>query len=112
MENESNVEEIRKLMNKDYSYPLPKDPNFQKRIYEKKEFNAHRMPDRHNFDDYADIKNYRDEMCGKERIMLRSQQLFLRNYINPNTPYKNILIFHGTGTGKTCAAVAIAELTT
>jgi DNA helicase TIP49 (TBP-interacting protein) len=31
------------------------------------------------------------------------------NFINPNTPYRGLLLFHGLGTGKTAAAIAIAE---
>jgi type I site-specific restriction-modification system R (restriction) subunit len=33
----------------------------------------------------------------------------LGNFINPDTPYKGLLVFHGTGTGKTCAVLAVAE---
>ena len=40
---------------------------------------------------------------------LQKQQTFLKNYINPITHYKNLLIFHGTGAGKTCSAISIAE---
>ena len=40
---------------------------------------------------------------------LDPHQVFLKNYISPDTPYNGILIFHGTGVGKTCSAVSIAE---
>ena len=33
----------------------------------------------------------------------------MKNFISEETPYKSLLIFHGTGTGKTCSAVSIAE---
>ena len=36
-------------------------------------------------------------------------QVLLRNYISPDTPYERILLYHETGTGKTCSAIAIAE---
>lgn len=36
-------------------------------------------------------------------------QRFVRNYFNPNTNYKRILIKHGTGLGKTNTALAIAR---
>ena len=40
---------------------------------------------------------------------LTNNQQFLKNFINNNTPYKGLLIFHGTGVGKTCAAVNISS---
>ena len=33
----------------------------------------------------------------------------MANFINPSTPYKGLLIFHGVGTGKTGTAISIAE---
>lgn len=36
-------------------------------------------------------------------------QEFVRDYMGHNSPYRGILLYHGLGTGKTCAAVAIAE---
>ena len=40
---------------------------------------------------------------------LTNNQQFLKNFINNTTPYKGLLIFHGTGVGKTCAAVNISS---
>ena len=40
---------------------------------------------------------------------LSPHQLFLKNYLSPQTPYNGILIFHGVGVGKTCSGVSIAE---
>jgi len=40
---------------------------------------------------------------------LSAMQKVLRNLISPNTPYNGILIIHGTGVGKTCTAITIAE---
>ena len=36
-------------------------------------------------------------------------QQFLSNFINPNTPYTSVLVYHKIGSGKTCAAIQIAE---
>ena len=47
--------------------------------------------------DACNIKNKNDN----DSYKLLEQQLFLKNFISPYTPYKNILIFHGTGVGKT-----------
>lgn len=36
-------------------------------------------------------------------------QKLLRNFMATDTPYRGVLIVHGTGVGKTCAGVSIAE---
>jgi superfamily II DNA or RNA helicase len=90
------------------AYPSPSDPNFQLAIYLKREFQIHRLPERKPITNYQDLKDYRDKKCSGE-VKLSETQVLLSNFINPNTPYKGILIFHGTGVGKTCAAVSIAE---
>jgi len=41
---------------------------------------------------------------------IKSQsQEFVSHFISPNTPYKSLLLFHGVGVGKTCAALSIAN---
>ena len=91
--------ELIEQLKKDYSYPDPTDPDFQSRIYQKREFYSNRIPYREKLDKYEDIKAYRDEVCGGH-FELYGQQTFLSNYMNPNTPYTGLLIFHGVGTGK------------
>lgn len=47
----------------------------------------------------------------KENLLtLHSHQLFVRNLINPNTPYLRLLLKHSTGSGKTLASLCIAML--
>lgn len=94
--------------NKDFSYPLPNDENFQSKIYKKREFYYHKIPQRDILEDYEDIKEYRDQIC-KGEFKLREQQILLDNFLSPETPYTGLLIMHGTGTGKTCTAISIAE---
>ena len=36
-------------------------------------------------------------------------QKLLRNFMNTNSPYKGILLYHGLGSGKTCTSITIAE---
>ena len=43
------------------------------------------------------------------RFRLQSQQVFLRRVLSPDSPTRNLLVVHGTGTGKTCTAIQIAE---
>ena len=57
---------------------------------------------------YDEIKKYRERVC-KTDYKPRQQQAILSNLINPDTPYNGILVMHGTGTGKTCSAISLAE---
>lgn len=97
------------LMKIEHTYPPPGDENFQSKIYPKREFYYNKFPERPNIESYEDVQKMRDEECARTVFKLQSQQSLLGNYINPNTPYKGVLIFHGTGTGKTCGAISIAE---
>jgi SNF2 family DNA or RNA helicase len=80
------------------------DSEFYKKIYHKKEYYVNRKK-------YIEHPDKIRESCDAppEQFSLLSHQKLLRNYISPLTPYKNLLIFHGLGTGKTCTAIAIAE---
>lgn len=44
------------------------------------------------------------------KLTLHSHQLFVKNFFNPNTPYKRILFKHSTGSGKTIASLTIAMM--
>ena len=90
---------IENLMNISYSYPDPSDPELQKKIYEKREYTLHRYDDRPEFNEYADIKEYRDNICARS-FTLHDHQAMLSNFINPDTPYKGVVVFHGLGSGK------------
>lgn len=93
----------------DLLYPEIDDPNFQSKIYKKREFYFHKIPQRDKLTDYEDIKKYRDEACGSIDFKPREQQAILSNFLNPNTPYNGLLVMHGTGVGKTATAILIAE---
>lgn len=43
-----------------------------------------------------------------EFLKLQSYQIFIRNLINPHTPYSRLLVKHQTGTGKTIGSLSIA----
>lgn len=103
-----NKEKLKKLINKEFTYPEYDDPNFQSKIYKKREFYYHKIPEIKTMTNYEQIKQYRDDVCGG-KLELYTHQSFLANFINPNTPYKGLLMFHGTGTGKTGSAISIAE---
>lgn len=105
---ENNDYDIEMLMMEDKTYPSPSNNYFQSSIYVKRDYYIHSIPFREKLDSYSKIKEYRDDKCGSG-FKLNEHQSLLANFINPHTPYRGVLIYHGTGTGKTCAAVAIAE---
>jgi hypothetical protein len=80
-------------------YPSIKDDNFYDKI--EKMFNRYKIP--------KDILNA-DKYCKPRKFKLQGPQTFLPAYINPNSPYKSILIYHRIGAGKTCSAIQIAEM--
>ena len=92
-------------------YPKTKSNTFITDIYKKREFHLYKIPKRSQIKTYNDLKELRNTKCKRtgSDFQLLPQQKFLSNFINPETPYTGILIFHGTGVGKTCAAIQIAE---
>ena len=50
-----------------------------------------------------------DDICHPKEYKLQLPQQFNAEFINPNTPYRGVLIYHRIGAGKTCTAVQIAE---
>ena len=84
-------------------YPLITDKDFQKKIFEKEEFNNTKYPK--NYYDNVTI----EEKCNASSFNVENHQIFLSRFMSPETPYKSLLLFHGVGTGKTCAALTIAE---
>ena len=65
---------------------------------------------------YKKYKKYKIEkkltfrqICYPKKFTFQQPQLFVSNYIHPDTKYKGLLLYHKIGAGKTCAAVKIAE---
>tara|TARA_B100001094_G_scaffold19224_1_gene16426 strand:- start:9612 stop:13187 length:3576 start_codon:yes stop_codon:yes gene_type:complete len=50
-----------------------------------------------------------ENRCSSKEFELGNHQQFLKNFMNKNTPYKGLLVFHGVGVGKTCSAVTISN---
>jgi len=56
------------------------------------------------------LQQMRREQCsGGADFRLSSFQLFLRRILSPDSPVRNMLLVHGTGSGKTCSAIQVAE---
>ena len=97
--------------------PDIRDPAFQTKINRKKEFvmykNKKPLDSIENNDEYKDKKldvildEEIEKKCGK--FELTANQKFLKRFLNPRNPYRSMLLFHGTGVGKSCSAVSIAE---
>lgn len=50
-----------------------------------------------------------ETICYPKEFKLQLPQQFLSEFINPQTPYMGILVYHRIGSGKTCTSVRIAE---
>ncbi|MEM3062068.1 MAG: DEAD/DEAH box helicase family protein [Nitrososphaerota archaeon] len=99
--------DLEKRMMEDPTYPSPDQENFQEKIYVKREFYINSIPPRKAILPEERIREFRIRCSPNFR--LTETQILLSNFINPNTPFRGLLIYHGTGVGKTCSAVAIAE---
>jgi len=57
------------------------------------------------------LKLMREEQCSRSsrEFKLQPVQRFLRRVLSPDSPTRNLLMVHGTGAGKTCSAIQIAE---
>ena len=104
-------------------YPDYSNEDFNDLIYKKKEFYLHRG-EKINIENDLELENTSKKMCDplfdsitgskisdKSRVMfnLTNSQKFLKTFMSPHTPYNSLLVYHGTGVGKTCTSIAIAE---
>ena len=90
-------------------WPAQDDPDIQYKLYKKRDFYINRIPELDDIVTYEDIEKLRKKTCEQSNFDLTNTQKLLASIINPNTPYKNLLVFHGTGVGKTLTAIAIAD---
>ena len=87
-------------------YPEITDKDFYEKLYLKKEFRENEILTlKPNDKD----KNFKKDKSDINVFELEPHQNFLKNFISPDTPYNGVLIYHGTGVGKTCTAISIAE---
>jgi hypothetical protein len=98
-------------------YPDYEDPLFNTKITSKKEFNINKIPPR-TILSKEEKEDMSKQLCDpmhnskkKEDITfnLTHNQKFLKTFLSPQTPYNSMLLFHGTGVGKTCSSISIAE---
>ena len=87
----------------EYLYPDLDDPNFNSKIALKKEFNDTRYDgDIYSVEDYA-------KLLANADYELSPHQAFVSNFLSFQTPYNSLLLFHGLGSGKTCASIGVCE---
>lgn len=56
------------------------------------------------------VKTDEDPCSRKSKLELRKYQQFLTKYMDFNSPFKNILVYHGLGSGKTVSAINIYNM--
>jgi hypothetical protein len=84
-------------------YPLLDDPNFSAKISKREEFATMRYDG-----DVLGVEERAEELAIAEYNISPHQQ-FVRNFLSPHTPFTSLLLFHGLGSGKTCAAAGVCE---
>lgn len=100
---------LKKQLDQEYKYPNEDDDAIQDKLFKKREYHIYQSIKRKKVDNYNELKSLRDSICAPPTFALQSHQSLIRNFLNPWTPYRGLLVFHGTGTGKTCLGTAVAE---
>ena len=95
----SNSDDEVTIMKTNFTYPNVNDEDLQLKLYKKREFYYNKYPEQPEIKTYQDIKDYRDNICAKD-FSLHEYQTLLANLINPDTPMRGAIVFHGLGTGK------------
>jgi superfamily II DNA or RNA helicase len=68
------------------------------------------LPNRAFFPVWALEKFSKIDMQDEKGMTLFRHQRIVREFMSPDSPFRGLLLFHGLGVGKTCAAIAVAEL--
>jgi hypothetical protein len=80
-------------------YPSVEDDKFLMKLFHKREFAENKYE---SIDDLATCE-------GRVEFEVSPVQRFVSTYLSGKTPYTSALLYHGVGTGKTCAAISITE---
>ena len=67
------------------------------------------VPEKKEFVEWVNKTFYYDNNKPLNGFTLFKQQKFVRDYLQKDSPYRGLLLYHGLGSGKTCASIAIAE---
>ena len=90
-------------------FPSIHNKNFKQNLYNKKEFEKYDNTDTSR--PSASARTFGPPSVGSASnfFQLAQHQLFAVKLINPLTPYNCLLLYYGTGSGKTCTALTISE---
>lgn len=89
-------------------YPSLRDPSLQELLVRRPEFAETHTPIP-NVTTLEELQRMRMKLCGSTQFRLSQQQIFLQRFLSPYTPYKTAIFYHGTGVGKTCSSIQVAE---
>ena len=76
---------------------------------------VYELPNRKNFVNFIDdsFAEYRarpgNKFTKSDKFTFFNHQKLVRDYLQNQSPYRGLLLYHGLGVGKTCASIAIAE---
>jgi hypothetical protein len=92
----------------DPEYKLPIEKTITPTVWE--------LPNRKTFQNWV-FDNYKQYISKKGAVKFNkgqkfdffNHQKFVRDYLQVDSPYRGLLLFHGLGVGKTCASIGIAE---
>ena len=82
-------------------YPDIEDPGFLPKLMRKREYLESKQT--------SIAEQAAEPPRISEEFELTPTQRFVSRFLNPRTPYRGALLFHGVGVGKTCAAITVAE---
>lgn len=82
-------------------YPDILDKNFITKLNKKYEFAVNKTD--------GDKWQTQEEACNLELFKLFKHQRALKNFFNPLTHYRSLLLVNALGSGKTCSSISIAE---
>mgnify|MGYP003682197007 FL=1 len=120
------IEKIQQKISKYNSfYPSIYNNDLAKQLFNKNDFNIYKINNKDKsieelLKEFKNLKttkkHSRNKSSGKHKktsskkeLELSNTQLLLKNFMSPYSPYRSLLIFHGTGVGKTCTGITIAE---
>ena len=72
-------------------YPTLTDPDFNDKIFIKKEFND----TRYDGEIFEDVKEHSNELIENHFRVLKPHQAFVKNFLSFQTPYNSLLLYHG-----------------
>jgi hypothetical protein len=92
-------------------YPNIKEENIREIIWNKREFFELKYITKKNKSKNIFSGELLEEPNANKSVknFLYPHQIFIERYISPNTPYKGLILFHNTGSGKTFSSIAVCE---